>query len=526
MFSRRYAAACRRARRAAALQRFIDDVFDIYKSVELALVPARHAMGGAANKTAAAFAAAAERAHGGRVRAGQTLEDLAAGLPRIRLLPRSRLNTIIAFAALAGAVFAFAFYDTGLEVVVDGRSMGYVSRQSEFREAVEAVNVRVASILGEPFFYRPDVSFRLGVARRSQIFDTARVEQYLFGNIAAVSSLYVLSVDGKPVAANASYTAIRDVLESILEQYPLFGDFDSCSFTQDIEIKYQAADVRISMDAAAIKDMLTAELRPAVHDTVRFDDTIDLFCQRNGISREWLETINGGADLSDPAPGRSLLVKIAVPYLSVSMSRRIDYVEPIAFSTVYVDDNSLFEDETARLVEGVDGLANVLADQNYLDGQVVGATIVATEVAVEPVDEVIAKGTKIRYTTGKFIRPHPGAVTSGYGYRISNGTRGFHSGIDIGGPTGSNIVASDGGQVIYSGWNGSYGNCVIIKHANAYTTLYAHCSKLLVKNGQNVGQGEVIALVGSTGRSTGPHVHFEISRNGQRLNPATLLPKR
>ncbi|MBQ9926293.1 MAG: M23 family metallopeptidase, partial [Clostridia bacterium] len=83
--------------------------------------------------------------------------------------------------------------------------------------------------------------------------------------------------------------------------------------------------------------------------------------------------------------------------------------------------------------------------------------------------------------------------------------------------------ASDGGRVTYAGWKGNYGYCVFIDHGNGYTTVYAHCSKLLVKVGQSVAKGETIAKVGSTGRSTGPHLHFEIRVNGKHQNPLNYI---
>jgi LysM repeat protein len=100
-----------------------------------------------------------------------------------------------------------------------------------------------------------------------------------------------------------------------------------------------------------------------------------------------------------------------------------------------------------------------------------------------------------------------------------------HSGIDIAIPTGTPIAASDSGTVIFSGWNtGGYGNLVVIDHGNGFQTYYAHQSLIAVENGQWVGQGEVIGYSGSTGRSTGPHLHFEIRYNGHALDPLAYLP--
>ena len=101
--------------------------------------------------------------------------------------------------------------------------------------------------------------------------------------------------------------------------------------------------------------------------------------------------------------------------------------------------------------------------------------------------------------------------------------RSFHSGLDIAGNNRSPIYAVQDGEVIFSGPNGTYGNCVIIDHGNDMITLYAHCSSLSVVKGSSVLKGENIALVGSTGRSTGPHLHFEVRINGKFINPINFL---
>ena len=103
----------------------------------------------------------------------------------------------------------------------------------------------------------------------------------------------------------------------------------------------------------------------------------------------------------------------------------------------------------------------------------------------------------------------------------------MHNGIDIAAPTGTPIAAAQAGNVAYAGWNdGGYGYLVEISHPDGSRTRYAHNSKILVKEGDSVAQGATIALMGSTGNSTGPHCHFEIHRNGSAMNPIALLPDR
>jgi len=131
--------------------------------------------------------------------------------------------------------------------------------------------------------------------------------------------------------------------------------------------------------------------------------------------------------------------------------------------------------------------------------------------------------SNVKYIGGNMVWPVPSThvITSYYGNRFHPILKKYkmHTGIDIGGASGASIVAANKGVVIYAGWQSGYGNTVIIDHGGGITTLYAHCSKILVSAGQSVDASQVIAKVGSTGLSTGPHLHFEVRKNGSTVNP-------
>ena len=134
------------------------------------------------------------------------------------------------------------------------------------------------------------------------------------------------------------------------------------------------------------------------------------------------------------------------------------------------------------------------------------------------------------YAEGAMKWPLPGytRLSSQFGRRVHPVTKVVknHTGIDIPAPTGTTIVAAKGGTVIVAGVQGGYGNTVVISHGGGITTLYGHCSKLLVKNGQQVKAGATIAKVGSTGVSTGPHLHFEVRKNGTPVQPTSYFSKK
>ena len=128
--------------------------------------------------------------------------------------------------------------------------------------------------------------------------------------------------------------------------------------------------------------------------------------------------------------------------------------------------------------------------------------------------------------TGQFMWPCNGPITSYYGWRTHPifGTTKYHSGMDIAVDSGTPIHAADSGTIVYSGWLGGYGNCVMIDHGGGLVTLYAHNSALNVGEGQYVSKGTVVAYAGSTGYSTGPHCHFEVRLHGELTEPLNYLP--
>lgn len=184
---------------------------------------------------------------------------------------------------------------------------------------------------------------------------------------------------------------------------------------------------------------------------------------------------------------------------------------------------------SAVTVTGVSGVNRVTQDIVMVNGEVQSCVEVSNEVVVAPVNEVIVKGTAKTLASAKqkqvahsagFIFPLPAGS-----WRVSSyyGDGRNHKGIDICAKSGTSIYAVADGTVVYSGWKGDYGYCVIIEHEGGMRTLYAHAKQLCCNVGDIVSQGEIIALVGTTGQSTGNHVHFEVIANGRNVDPAPYI---
>lgn len=230
-----------------------------------------------------------------------------------------------------------------------------------------------------------------------------------------------------------------------------------------------------------------------------------------------------------------LLVLLSVA-ISMELMNKEDDKTPVIAISEYMNDTA--EDNYIKVASDIENLK--LANDYYKDSQ---QTMSPEEVEIntkdlsrysfpnpmaEKIKNEIPKNIK---PTRNFAISKPdslpvmGRVTSRYGIRRDplEGYQDFHKGLDIAASEGSKIRASGSGIVTYSGKNGTYGNLVIISHGYGYRSLYAHNKKNLVKVGDKVKKGDIIALVGNTGKSTGPHVHFEIHYKGKQINPEVIL---
>ncbi len=220
--------------------------------------------------------------------------------------------------------------------------------------------------------------------------------------------------------------------------------------------------------------------------------------------------------------------------LTIKTIRNIEYTETIKYKTVYQETDELpLGYENVRQT-GKNGKQRVYAQEIYVNGVKKYQTVVSTEILQEAVDRVITIGAQ-KYdastelgdgkATGTFIWPLP--YTKTISSHFANRWGSMHGAIDIanGSTNGKPIIASDGGTVVEAQYHSSWGYYVLIDHGNGFKTRYAHCSKLEVEAGDKVAQGQYIAKVGNTGYSTGPHLHFEVIKNGVLVDPLNYVQR-
>ena len=214
---------------------------------------------------------------------------------------------------------------------------------------------------------------------------------------------------------------------------------------------------------------------------------------------------------------QELIVAVPRPDISLKVSQGIVYEETYEAEDQVIKNDGWYTNRREVRQEGAEGLRRVNDIVVSENGIEISRITEHTQILREAVPTIVEEGTIV---PPSYIKPLGGGrFTSGYGSRWGR----MHKGVDWATPIGTNVYASSGGTVSIAGAVRGYGYAVYINHPDGRQTRYGHLSKVLVSPGQHVEQGQSIALSGNTGRSTGPHVHFEILINGSQVNPLDYI---
>lgn len=332
---------------------------------------------------------------------------------------------------------------------------------------------------------------------------------------------HVLTIDGKAYFAFDNPDIPKKILDDLKTLY--YKDKkNSARFLEKVEIKeaYISPDVKL-MDAGYVFDKIRFGKDKVLEYEIKEGDTLWDIANKNDLSVDDIFASNPGLT-ENIKPGQKVKLVKAAPMINVVLEKQITYEETMPREVKVVKVDNMYKTQSKIQKEGADGKAIIKANIVYLNGLEYDRKVISQQIIKKPSERIVLVGTKEPpkyFATGRFSYPVWGMLTSRYGYR----GREFHQGIDLAVPWGSSVRAADGGVVEFTGWSGGYGKLVVINHRNGYKTYYGHLSRILVKVGQKVIKGDVIARSGSTGRSTGPHLHFEVRKNGVPQNPLRYL---
>ena len=422
-------------------------------------------------------------------------------------------------------------YCTAYEYSYNGQKLGLVKEKDDVLQITDLVQGALTEEKNMKIVIdaKDDITFHRKLALdESQIDDSEQVLKRLtyMGDL-KVKAIGIY-VDGKKIGAVQDRKTAEKALKDVADKYTKEGDnieVESVRFLEKVDIKTANTDLEDLHSEEEMVDLLcTSGEKETVHKVVA-GDTLHSIAKKYDVWEDQLLADNKGINSKKLELGSNIIVKQQAPVLTYEVVEKITYDKVIEHKVEEQKSADIYEGMTETQQAGSDGLSEITARVTLQNGKKVEEEDLVTTVKEEPVTEVVLVGTKERPPTvgsGKYIWPLKDSFTktSGFGSRWGR----QHKGIDLAVSVGTTVYAADGGTVVEAQYSGSYGNVVMIDHQNGQETRYAHNSKLLVKKGDKVYQGQPIAKSGNTGRSTGPHVHFEIRFNGEPRNPLNYLP--
>ncbi|KRQ86309.1 Murein DD-endopeptidase MepM [Caloramator mitchellensis] len=439
----------------------------------------------------------------------------------------SKIDKFWVIGLIAGLLVATFSIDINIDkesayiVKVNGQKIGAVKGVDVYNDVLSSIELTDGKNSLEKISFEKINFLKTDFLSKDELELSVRKELGLKAKVVAVK------IDGQEVARVKSQKEYEKLLEDLKKYYypKVDGEIKIISATirEKIEPDFvwdyykNTQDIDDVIQKIADGQMLTQEYE------VKKGDTIWDISLNNDISIEDIKLANPDLNIDKIQIGQKIKFIRKKPYVNVEIVAQINGKEEIPYDTKKIVDKNIKKGIEKIKEKGQTGLAYIEKKVFIVNDSVVQEDVLNTEVLKEPKDEVLIVGGKAHsgYVafSGGFIRPSRGRLTSGFKFRW--GRR--HEGIDLASPTGTPIYAAASGKVIYAGWKSGYGKCIIISHSNGFTTLYGHASKLYVSIGEYVNKGEKIAAVGSTGRSTGPHLHFEVRKYGTPVDPLKYI---
>lgn len=430
---------------------------------------------------------------------------------------RKNVYAISAVASVGALMFIFNMnFSFAYNAFFSGTELGYVPSAEYVQECIDNINSEFSRYVSGEDIIKGNVVCVPSIIRKGKFTDMETVAENIKSTSDVMVQAYAVEVDGTAYSALENKDDAESIISEIADEYKTNG-VSEVSFKEEIKVVYEYVPASILLEPKLAKMRL--EGYKTVYNTVSVDKKITSaeFASANNIELEYFKSLNPNVG-DEIQSGDKVIIPASNPIITVISSETVTHLEEIPYEENVTEDAALYEGVNKIVRQGENGKAEVTELIERENGEIVRQTVMKSVVTEKPVVQLRTVGTKYRpknVGTGDFIRPYGGSVSSRFGSRSS----GTHTGVDFCGNLGDSIVASDCGTVVFSGWSGGYGNIIKIDHNNGYVTYYAHCSELYAKEGDVVQKGDVIATLGNTGNSTGPHVHFEIRYAGDCLDP-------
>lgn len=400
------------------------------------------------------------------------------------------------------------------------KEVGIVRTQEEANSVLEKIRTELCSTYDSNIVLEDSLKFEDTHAKDKMLTGSEELESNIRSNLTFHVKGYALTVNGEKIGYSNSKEELEQLLAKVKEPYlNEESKIIDVSFVEDVRIEETEFPLNeIGNTDEMLEFILTGSEEVRTH-IVEVGESLWTIAKMYGIKVDDLIAANSDKTPERLQIGDEIKLTTPKPLITVQVVEEVEYTASTDFEVKTEYDDSMYKTQSKVKVKGEKGEVKYYSKITKQNGIKVNEEILKEEVIKEPVDQLVVQGTKElpkTAATGIFLMPTRGTLTSRYGMRSGR----MHYGLDIAASPGTAIKAADGGKVVYAGWKGFYGYMVEIDHENGYVTRYAHCSKIEVKAGDRVYKGQVIARVGSTGNSTGPHLHFEVLKNGVNVNPA------
>lgn len=419
---------------------------------------------------------------------------------------------------------------TGYDLVVDGESLGVFKSGQDVEYILDSIKSEFLPVKevesddeNQENTKTPNTEQRTHTIKEGDNYWTIAREYNL-----TATALEEANPNINPSALKPGDTINLTINEKSVEKTPNqeseieTADIEEVTFIEEVEIlKVETSYSKLNDVEETIAMIREGKEEMKTH-IVEAGESYWLIARMYDTTVEELVDANQGLNSETLQPGDEVNLFVPTPLITVKTVEEVQYTEETDFETEVQSDDSMYKNKKNIVVKGKKGLSEIVANEIKINGILVEKEIIEENVIEAPVTEVVVQGTKElpkTAATGSFMVPTSGRLTSPFGMRGGY----MHRGVDLANRTGTKIYAADGGKVTFAGYKGSYGYMIEINHENGYITRYAHTSKLLIKSGERVYRGQLIANMGSTGNSTGSHLHFEVLLNGTHKNPTRYI---
>lgn len=350
--------------------------------------------------------------------------------------------------------------------------------------------------------------------------------QALRENLVYVSMGYVINVDGQDVVALATEEDARGAISDLRADYiqtfieARHASVDEVLINEAIDFEAKPVPTESIRTREEAVRILCRGTDKTLCYTVQRGDSLWAIAQANHLTVDDLRKANPEVKSDLLQIGQELNLVVPDPYVTLSSKETVVFTVNIPYSLEVGEDPEKWPWEETVLQAGKNGQKEVTQIVTRENGEEVSRVTLSERILSYPVTKKVLRGSKLVPTmgSGEMAWPVQGTITSRFGWRWGS----LHQGVDIGASRGTNVLAADSGMVAFAGWNGGYGNLVKIDHGGGKQTWYAHLNGFAVEVGASVNKGDVIGYVGSTGNSTGPHLHFEVRVDGTAKDPLSF----